>query len=80
MGKFDRAYYIAVISKSGAMSATLFWACYNDGSQSQKQVERDLERLVAEGELIRTEHGTCCRECGADSGVEYRYDIERGGE
>jgi hypothetical protein len=56
MAIFDRALLIAHLSEAGvAESAETVWI-YTTG-QTERATERDLERLVAEGVLVRTAQG-----------------------
>jgi len=75
MSRFERAYLITVLEEGGPSTAQEVWCCVED--RTERQVERDLERLVAEGVVVRTERPTYCSDCGSDSGVEYVYEVAR---
>ncbi len=69
---FDRAFLVATMDGREPLGADMLSIIVE---QPEKQTTRALERLVAEGVCVRTDHETYCRECGSDSGVEYRYAL-----
>jgi predicted transcriptional regulator len=73
--KFDRAYLIAILEPKTEPVAAELLALAAD--MTETKATRELERLVSEGEITRSEHSTYCVECGSDAGVEYRYSPEK---
>jgi hypothetical protein len=78
MAVFDRALLIAHLSKCSPIEASAedIWADTVWNGRTQKEIERELERLLSEGVLVRTAHSTYCDHCSSEDGFEYRYAID----
>jgi hypothetical protein len=78
MAVFDRALLIALLSKCPEpQSAEDLWEpSLGEDAPTEAQVGRDLDRLLAEGVLVRTVHATYCGHCGHEEGFEYLYAID----